>query len=1203
MGSTAPSALARRLLSLALTLWLILGSIPGGLVALSFASPSATGSPQLSATSATIAADDSYELDEDAALSVPAAGVLANDTAAEPLAATLVSPPANGTVALAPSGSFVYTPSADFFGTDSFQYMASTGAPAAIEAWAFDDGANPTLGANGRPAALLNGATFTTTIPSALSSGAAIEFDGVDDGLTANDIAFANQSFSVAFWARRSSTGTYDIAVGQGTGGDNTVLHIGFRNSDVFTCAFWNNDLNTPSAYTDTDWHHWACTYDAATNQRGLYRDGSLVAADTAPSDYQGSGAFWIGNRNNGDRFGGLLDDLRLYSSALSEAEVQAAMAGGPLHLSASATVTLTVNPVNDAPIARDDSYTTPQATPLAREASAASLTTLFGANNAQDGNMFNLTAGAKSIMLTGFDVNIQATGMRELAVYYKPGSYVGSERAANDWTLLGKETVSAQGNGTATPLSIGGLVIPAGATYGLYVTVTDTSINLGYTDGANTYSDGAITVSTGTGAAYPFGAVFSPRSWNGTIHYVTNPGVLSNDSDQDSPGGLSAALTITPAHGSVSLAATGTFVYTPNLTFVGQDSFTYTASDGALTDAALVTVDVTPSPTPCMVETTGDTVTDYSSADASALQAAISAASPGALIKVAGRCAGVQQIDGLSQTLAITQSVRIQGGYTTSWLDATDPRAPTALDAAEAGRVIRITGPITVTLEGLALSNGLAPEGGAVLAQNATSVTITGSHFDHNTAAMGSAIANLGGALTVAQSSFFENEAVNGTIFNGASATALIRASSFYTNTGTRGGGLYNDEDGTIVLENNSFAYNQVSEGGGVHNRGAMTATHNTFAYNSATYGRAIHTWHGSMSLFNNLIGQNSGSGKDCRNDGTLTASSGNLIEDGGCDASIAGDPGVGALGDYGGGALSLALLPTSGAIDQADAAHCLADDQRGMSRPQGPACDIGAYEALDLPLTVASAGAGAGTISSNPAGISCPGSCTANFPAGMTVSLTATAAPGSAFTGWSGACTGAAACAITLNDASTVTATFEFQHALSLTLAGTGTGTVTSAPAGIDCGAACSASYVAGTTITLTAAAAPGSAFAGWGGACSGTQPTCQITLDQARNATATFTQVQHALSVTLAGTGTGTVTSAPAGIDCGSTCTANFPAGTSITLSASATAGSAFAGWGGACSGTQPTCQITLDQARNATATFTKESLSLYLPLVVR
>jgi len=76
---------------------------------------------------------------------------------------------------------------------------------------------------------------------------------------------------------------------------------------------------------------------------------------------------------------------------------------------------------------------------------------------------------------------------------------------------------------------------------------------------------------------------------------------------------------------------------------------------------------------------------------------------------------------------------------------------------------------------------------------------------------------------------------------------------------------------------------------------------------------------------------------------------------------------------------------------------------------------------------LTVTKAGAGSGTVTSGPAGISCGATCTANFNAGTAVTLTATPASGSAFSGWSGGgCTGSGTCTVTLNAATTVTATF---------------------------------------------------------------------------------------------------------------------------------------------------------------------------------
>ncbi|MDP2755168.1 MAG: PKD domain-containing protein [Nitrospirota bacterium] len=75
---------------------------------------------------------------------------------------------------------------------------------------------------------------------------------------------------------------------------------------------------------------------------------------------------------------------------------------------------------------------------------------------------------------------------------------------------------------------------------------------------------------------------------------------------------------------------------------------------------------------------------------------------------------------------------------------------------------------------------------------------------------------------------------------------------------------------------------------------------------------------------------------------------------------------------------------------------------------------------------------------------------------------------------------------------------------------------------------------------------------------------------------------------LSVTKAGTGSGTVTSSPAGINCGSTCSASFNQGTTVTLTPTPATGSTFAGWSGACSGTG-TCTVTMDGNKNVTAIF--------------
>ena len=116
---------------------------------------------------------------------------------------------------------------------------------------------------------------------------------------------------------------------------------------------------------------------------------------------------------------------------------------------------------------------------------------------------------------------------------------------------------------------------------------------------------------------------------------------------------------------------------------------------------------------------------------------------------------------------------------------------------------------------------------------------------------------------------------------------------------------------------------------------------------------------------------------------------------------------------------------------------------------------------------------------------------------------------------------------------------------------------------------------------------AATAGSSFAGWSGACTGTG-ACQVTMSAAQSVTATFNLNPYTLTVTKAGTGSGTVTSSPAGISCGTDCSEPYSSGTVVTLTAAATAGSSFAGWSGACTGTGA-CQVTMSAAQAVTATF--------------
>jgi len=127
----------------------------------------------------------------------------------------------------------------------------------------------------------------------------------------------------------------------------------------------------------------------------------------------------------------------------------------------------------------------------------------------------------------------------------------------------------------------------------------------------------------------------------------------------------------------------------------------------------------------------------------------------------------------------------------------------------------------------------------------------------------------------------------------------------------------------------------------------------------------------------------------------------------------------------------------------------------------------------------------------------------------------------------------------------------------------------------------------------VTLSAAPANGSTFAGWsGGGCSGTGD-CTVTMDDAVAVTATFNQQappqRFTLTVQKSGLGIGSVTSIPGGINCGLSCSATYDGGTTVTLNAQPGLLSSFVGWsGGGCSGTGP-CSVSLGGNTAVTATF--------------
>lgn len=259
-------------------------------------------------------------------------------------------------------------------------------------------------------------------------------------------------------------------------------------------------------------------------------------------------------------------------------------------------------------------------------------------------------------------------------------------------------------------------------------------------------------------------------------------------------------------------------------------------------------------------------------------------------------------------------------------------------------------------------------------------------------------------------------------------------------------------------------------------------------------------------------------------------------------------------------------------------------------------------------VPLSVTLGGTGGGQVTGGPiacllAGGNTTGVCTANVAVGSQVSLTATPDGTSDFTGWSGACSGTAACSVTLAQASSVTATFKRkQVTLSVTAGGPGSGSL-AVPGGAPCTVSensadqtCTYLVDVGTMVSLSAAPGQYQQFTGWSGACSGTT-SCSVLLDQARAVRGAFKRRQVTLTVNVSGTGMGSITT-NTGLTCvlvdggpARTCTQQVDAGRNLQLGASADPYSQFGGFTGACTGTT-NCQLVPDAADlTVNGTFTR------------
>jgi len=156
--------------------------------------------------------------------------------------------------------------------------------------------------------------------------------------------------------------------------------------------------------------------------------------------------------------------------------------------------------------------------------AACDTLRTTFKGGNGHSGNMFDITA-INTITILSVDAHVSGNGY--MKIYSKAGTYAGSEANASAWTFIDSVNVISAGAGIPTPLNISiNLTINSGQTRAFYVTGNGGAATATYTDGTTVgavyKSNADIQIKEGLGLAYPFGGAFSPRVWNGIVHYCT---------------------------------------------------------------------------------------------------------------------------------------------------------------------------------------------------------------------------------------------------------------------------------------------------------------------------------------------------------------------------------------------------------------------------------------------------------------------------------------------------------------------------------------------------------------------------------------------------------------------------------------------------------------------------------------------------------
>jgi VCBS repeat-containing protein len=571
---------------------------------------------------APVGVEDSYSVDEDGVLA-PTEGVLANDTDVDStgLTATLGTGPTNGTLTLNADGTFQYTPNANFNGTDTFTYTVSDGELTSSET-------TVTITVNSVddvPVAVNDEYDAVEDTPLVVSTGGVLANDSDPEGSALTAQIVSQPQFGTV---TLNADGTFNYTPNadyNGVDGFSYTVSDGVNTSDVATVTINISPVNdAPVGVADG----YTVTEDTTLN----VTEGGLLANDTDVDSTALTAALGTGPTNgtvtlNADGTFSYVPNANFngedtFTYTVSDGELT----------SEAITVTITVVAENDAPIGSPDSYTTAEDTPLSvteggllandSDPDSPTLTAALGTGptngtlelnadgtfvytpnaNFSGDDSFTYTVSDGELTSEPITVTISVTAVNDAPVG-AADSYTTSEDTpltvteggllANDSDPEGSALTAALGTGPAN----GTLELNADGTFVYTPNANfsgDDSFTYTVSDGELTSEPITVTISVTAVNDAPVGTADSYTVTEDTPLSVNEGGLLSNDSDPEGSS-LTAALGTGPANGTVTLNPDGTFVYTPNADFFGEDSFTYTVSDGELSSEAItVTISVT---------------------------------------------------------------------------------------------------------------------------------------------------------------------------------------------------------------------------------------------------------------------------------------------------------------------------------------------------------------------------------------------------------------------------------------------------------------------------------------------------------------------------------------------------------------------------------------------------------------------------------